>query len=210
MEKKQDDSTTKRFYIIIGTLILLVLILAALLYREMQQTDKTQHALPEKAVSIPDAGRNSPASALTADPFLMMDHFMQQFFKAVNTSPFESSMSGSLESWADFTPAIDLEETDQAYHIRADLPGMEKDQINITVQDRYLTLQGIRKKFQKTEDAQKGYFAQERSYGSFSRSIVLPGPVDETAIKADYQNGVLTITLPKLAQAKTSQKIKIE
>jgi len=110
----------------------------------------------------------------------------------------------------DFTPAVDLEETKDAYIVKSDLPGLEKDKINLTVRENVLTIEGVRETTQKTEDPQGGYYAQERSYGSFARSLSLPGPVDESKIVAEYKNGVLVITLPKVPGQKDVQKVAIQ
>ncbi len=110
----------------------------------------------------------------------------------------------------DFTPAVDLEETPNAYVLKSDLPGLEKDKINLTVKDNVLTIEGVREVTNETQDSNKGYYAQERSYGSFSRSLSLPGPVDESKISAVYTDGVLTITLPKVPGAKGAQKVAIK
>jgi len=68
----------------------------------------------------------------------------------------------------------------------------------------------VREITNETADQKKGYFAQERSYGSFARSLSLPGPVDESRIAAEYKNGVLTITLPKVPRQKNVQKVAIQ
>ena len=73
-----------------------------------------------------------------------------------------------------------------------------------------LTLQGVRETGSETRDEKRGFYSQERSYGSFSRTITLPGPVDEGNIKADYENGVLTVTLPKLGKDPSARKIVIQ
>ena len=78
------------------------------------------------------------------------------------------------------------------------------------MRDNLLTIQGVRKTETQTEDEQGGFYAQERSYGSFSRTITLPGPVDENAIQAEYQNGVLTIQMPKAQGEKETQKVPIQ
>jgi HSP20 family protein len=110
---------------------------------------------------------------------------------------------------SDFSPAIDLQETENAYIVRGDLPGLEKDKINLTVQNGMLTIEGVRQTSSATEDESRGYYAQERSYGSYARTITLPGPVDDSRITADYKDGVLTITLPKAAGGTTAQKVPV-
>ncbi len=110
----------------------------------------------------------------------------------------------------DFTPAVDLEETKDAYIVKSDLPGLEKDKINLTVKENVLTIEGVREVLDQKKDEKSGYYAQERSYGSFSRSLSLPGPVDEAKIVATYANGVLTIKLPKVPGPKDAQKVAIQ
>ena len=94
--------------------------------------------------------------------------------------------------------------------VRSDLPGLEKDKISVTVENNVLTVQGMRQTSSEADDKNRGFYSQERSYGSFSRSFNLPGPVDDSQINADYKNGVLTITLPKIAPAKNAQKVAIQ
>ncbi len=107
----------------------------------------------------------------------------------------------------DSMPLVDLEEKDKAYIVRADIPGLDKDKIDITVRGEILTIQGVRET--TTQNQGGSYYTQERSYGSFSRSMRLPGPVDEANIKAEYQNGVLVITLPKITEQEASKKVAI-
>ncbi|MBU9889794.1 MAG: Hsp20/alpha crystallin family protein, partial [Candidatus Omnitrophica bacterium] len=103
-----------------------------------------------------------------------------------------------------------LEETADAYILRSDLPGLDKDKIGVTVRDNIVTLKGVRETSAESQDEKKGFYSQERSYGSFSRSLNLPGPVDESNISATYKNGVLTVTLPKLVGAKNGQKVPVQ
>jgi HSP20 family protein len=109
-----------------------------------------------------------------------------------------------------FNPAIDMEETSAAYIIRSDIPGLDKDKIDVSVHGSTLTIQGVRETGSEKKDERTGYYSQERSYGSFARSLMLPGPVDDSKITADYKNGVLTITLPKLNPDKGTNKIPIQ
>jgi len=123
--------------------------------------------------------------------YRMFDHFA------------ENAMVGA------YMPSIDMEETEKEYIVHADLPGLEKEKIDITVSGTLLTIRGIRETGSESADDKTGYYSQERSYGSFSRSLTLPGPVDETRVNAAYQNGVLTITLPKAETNQTSSKVPV-
>ena len=107
----------------------------------------------------------------------------------------------------DSMPSVDLEEKNNTYVVRVDIPGLDKDKIELTVRGEILTIQGVRET--SNQEQTGSFYTQERSYGSFSRSLRLPGPVDDTNIKADYQNGVLTITLPKTSDEKASKKISV-
>lgn len=105
-----------------------------------------------------------------------------------------------------FSPSIELQETPKAYIAKVDLPGLEKDKIDVNVSGNTLTIRGERKEEVEKEDARQGIYASERSYGSFYRTLPLPGPVDETKVTADYKDGVLTVTLPKLEGTQSSKK----
>jgi len=105
------------------------------------------------------------------------------------------------------TPAVDATEDDGAYKITAELPVLEEKDVNVTVAGGMLTIKG-EKSYEKDEK-KKDYHMSERAYGSFQRSFTLPDGVDADKIAADLAKGVLTVTLPKIAQAQKQQK-KIE
>lgn len=101
---------------------------------------------------------------------------------------------------ADWVPTVDIEEGEQDYHITAELPGLKKEDVKITVQEGVLTLQGERK--QEKEEQGKRFHRVERSYGAFVRSFALPDAVDEAKVSAEFKDGVLHIRLPKSERAK--------
>lgn len=101
-------------------------------------------------------------------------------------------------------PKIDIEESDKAYVLYADLPGMAKEDIKITLEDGRLSIRGER----KPESENKSYRRTERAYGSFERSFTLPEWIDSDAIAAHYDNGVLKVTVPKSDKV-LAHKIKI-
>lgn len=110
-------------------------------------------------------------------------------------------------SW---TPRVDVVEDEHAYHLHAELPGLDKKDIDVSVENGVLTLSGERK-FEKKEEKDDGYRYYERSYGSFCRSFRLPEHVDPNAIKATHKNGVLELTLPKSEKAKPKQiEVKVQ
>ena len=103
------------------------------------------------------------------------------------------------------TPAVEVTEDDKTYRITAELPGLEQKDIEIVVTGDMLTLKG-EKRYEKEE---KDRHVSERAYGSFQRSFVLPDTIDRDKITADLAKGVLTIALPKAAEAATAEK-KVE
>jgi HSP20 family protein len=105
-------------------------------------------------------------------------------------------------------PAVDVTEDDKAYKITAELPGLEEKDIDIAVAGGMLTIKG-EKSYEKDEK-NKNRHVSERAYGSFQRSFALPDSVDAYKIGADIAKGVLTVTLPKTAQAAKQQKIEVK
>lgn len=95
-----------------------------------------------------------------------------------------------------FEPDIDFTENENEYIVTCDLPGMSKDEISVSVSGNYLTISGTRD-IQKEEAKEKEYYYKERRSGCFKRAVLLPGPVMENEVKADYKNGILTIRIPK-------------
>lgn len=105
-----------------------------------------------------------------------------------------------------WTPRMDLKETDTEFLITMDLPGIEKDQVTISVEDHQLTVRGERKEEKKEE--KENYLRMERSYGSFYRSIPLSTTVKVDAVQAKFKNGVLKIHIPKTEESKP-RKVEI-
>ncbi|MBI5577262.1 MAG: Hsp20/alpha crystallin family protein [Deltaproteobacteria bacterium] len=106
-----------------------------------------------------------------------------------------------------WTPAVDIFETEEAVMVKAEIPGLERDQIAVEVKDGILTLHGERK-FEK-EVKEENYHRIERSYGTFHRSFSLPSSVEQDRISAKFKDGVLEVTLPKKERAKPKQ-IKVD
>lgn len=104
---------------------------------------------------------------------------------------------------ADWAPTVDITEDDSNYLIEAELPGVDKDDVNVSVENEVLTIRGERK-FER-EDAGAKVHRVERSFGSFVRTFRLPEDSDGEAVGAAYKNGVLTVTLPKAEKAKPRQ-----
>jgi HSP20 family protein len=106
----------------------------------------------------------------------------------------------NLTPWA---PAVDIFETEHELVVKADLPDVNPEDLDIRVENNILTIRGERKFENKVN--QENYLRVERAYGSFSRSFSLANSVKSEGIKADYQNGVLTLSIPKREEAKPKQ-----
>ncbi len=104
---------------------------------------------------------------------------------------------------ADWTPTVDISETEAEYAIKAELPEVKREDVKVTVEDGVLTIQGERK--QEKEEKAKKYHRIERSYGRFVRTFTLPDTVDESKVKAEYTDGILHLHLPKSEKAKPKQ-----
>lgn len=143
------------------------------------------------------------------DPFEEMERmqarinrmFRESLGRSMMTQPTFSPFQRSLF----FEPDIDMTETDTHYFIKLDLPGMEKDKINVEVKDHYLTISGERKS-EKEEEKEGVFYRMERSFGSFHRMVPLPENANTEGVTADYVNGVMTITVPKLTQPSSVEK----
>lgn len=127
------------------------------------------------------------------------DALVQQFFR----DPFVGEAwthSGSLAT------AMDVSETDEHVLVRADLPGVSSDALEITFNEGVLTIAGEKRDEQRSE--KEGWRMSERRFGSFKRSFAIQTPIDETKIAAEHKDGVLTVRLPKVAPPK-ARKIEI-
>ena len=101
---------------------------------------------------------------------------------------------------ADWTPSVDISETEGEYQIKAEIPDVKKEDVKITLEDGVLTIQGQRK--QEKEDKGTKYHRIERSYGSFARTFSLPDVIEVEKVKAEFKDGVLHLHLPKSEKAK--------
>jgi HSP20 family protein len=109
---------------------------------------------------------------------------------------------GMLQDWqgaGELMPSIDHTEDAEAFTISVELPGMSEDDVELTLGDNLLTIRGEKKVEEESKD--KDFYRAERRYGSFRRTIPLPGEVDVDRIDARFDKGVLTVTLPKSAAA---------
>ena len=100
-------------------------------------------------------------------------------------------------------PAVDIHEDKDNFVVKAELPGMKKEDIDVSLHDGSLSISGERKSEEKWEEAE--VYRAERFFGRFQRTVALPAPVNASEIKAQYKDGILTVTLPKAEEAKPKQ-----
>lgn len=141
-------------------------------------------------------------------PFEEIERLFEEFWKR----PFSTfgSLLPRLRGETDVVaPAVDIYEEGDDLVLKADLPGLNKEDIEVKVTDEFITISGEKKKEEKVEE--KNYYRYERSYGSFSRTFRLPVEVQTDKAKAKFENGVLEIRIPKTEEAKTKErKLQIE
>lgn len=114
-----------------------------------------------------------------------------------------SELARTSQLLSGWTPAMDVFETKDSFVVRAELPGMKKEDIEVTMHDGCLSISGERKSEEQHKDAE--VYRAERFFGRFQRSVTLPTAVAADKVKAGYKEGILTVTLPKTEEAKPKQ-----
>ena len=122
---------------------------------------------------------------------------------------FFDSMLGAWDNYSSRIPAVDVEETVDAYVIKAEMPGFKEDDVKITVDKHVLHISGSVDETEKENKDGRKYLIKERRHESFERSFSLPDGLDESAISAGFENGILTVTLPKTPEEKP-RKIEVK
>lgn len=144
--------------------------------------------------AVPGPMRSEPLS-----PFLTLHREMNRLFDDVFTGLNGMPALGRAGTgW----PSVEVVETDQGLQVSAELPGLDESDVEVLIEDGVLTLRG--EKRSETNDTARGY--TERSYGRFERTIALPFAVEEDKAHATFRNGVLSVTLPRSAQAPASAR----
>lgn len=175
--------------------------------------------MAEAATKLPVKQSGDKPSAVQAwHPFETLhrevDRLFEDFGRDFWRSPFRRSIFDIEPSWQQdlkfvFAPAVDIVEKDNAYEITADLPGMDEKNIQVQVTNGNLTIKGETK--EEKEEKKKDYYLQERRFGSFERTFGIPEGVDTDKIDASFKKGVLTIAMPKKAEAqKPPKKIEVK
>jgi len=148
-----------------------------------------------------------PFEALKKEVDRLFEDFGDDFWRR----PFRS-LAGLEKDWAKkfvSAPAVDVSETEKAYEITAELPGIDQKNVEVNLANGGITIKGEKK--EESEEKKKDYYVTERRYGSFERYFDLPDGVDADKIEATFKNGVLKVTLPKTAEAqKPAKKVEVK
>ena len=170
--------------------------------------------MPESLSKVPvKTEKSAAASPQVWRPFenlrreidRMFDDFDRGFWRApLGSSLFDIAPFRRAEATFATVPAIDVSETDKAYEIIADLPGLDEKNVEVKVANGVLTIKG--EKQDEKEEKKKDYYMRERSFGSFARSFAVPDSVDADKIEATFKKGVLSLTLPKTQEAQKAEK----
>ena len=169
----------------------------------MADTTKVPVKTEKASASMPQVLR--PFESLRRE----VDRLFEDFAGDMWRSPFSRSFFDIGPVWRPQSaltamPAVNVAETDKAYEITAELPGMDEKNIEVKVADDVLTIKG--EKQEEKEEKEKDYYLSERSFGSFQRSFQVPNGVDTDKIDANFKNGVLTVILPKSTEAQRAEK----
>lgn len=170
--------------------------------------------MAEAATKLPiknQPAAQPPAKVAEWHPFEALRNQVDRLFRDFETGFLRAPLSRDIDAFwrRDFgfpvAPAIDIVEKDGAFEVTAELPGLDPKNIELQLSDGVLTIKG--EKTEEKEEKTKDRFVSERRYGSFRRSLQVPSSVDSDKIEASYKSGILTVTLPKSAEAKKNQKI---
>lgn len=139
------------------------------------------------------------------DPLFPLQKEMNRLFDAFTRGFFDGGPLSEERGWMrDFSPTIDVKDTEKSIVLTAELPGMDEKDVEVSLTKESLVIKGEKKS--DKEEKGKGYFRQERRFGSFQRVMPLPPTVDTGKAEAAFKKGVLTITLPKKPEAQVEVK----
>ena len=177
----------------------------------------------------PGAGRTARSGVMTRRPGYLtspwdlvrsmseeVDRLIEGLSGLRSSSAFGLTSPRSLRAGSDFgvmtpaawAPQVEVLQKPNAVVLRADLPGLKPDEVNVSVDNDTRTISGERKQEQREE--REGYFRSERSYGTFHRAFTLPDAADEDKISASFKDGVLEISIPLAAEKERGRKIKVQ
>jgi HSP20 family protein len=138
------------------------------------------------------------------DPFRELEDVSTRLNRIFGRPLAGSGSGNQMLVMADWEPSVDICETDAAYQIKGEIPGVKKEDVKVTIEDGMLTIQGERK--QEKEEKGKKFHRVECSYGSFMRSFQMPDDADENKVTAEFKDGMINVTLAKSAKAQQKAK----
>ncbi len=202
----------KKYYLFtVAAFLLLFASQPSQVLAEQQNTASQQTVNSTVPVSRPATATQPPAAifgdsdlAASSDPFEEMEKVQQGMNKIFKESM--RRVKNYQQSGKSFEPDADFLEQNGQYVLKVDLPGMQKDQINIEVAENAIALSGERKTERQVKTDKEGSFQFERSSGSFYRRLSLPADADSDKIQAKYENGVLEVSMPKLKSSSPEKK----
>lgn len=148
----------------------------------------------EKKIPVKYEDSQPPMLALQTE----INHLFDDFFRGFGLRHFDDAFGA-------FEPQLDVSETDHALNVTAELPGMDENDIDVSLTGQTLTIRGEKKT--EKEDKGKKYYHLERAYGTFRRQISLPCEVEANKVEATFKKGILAITLPKSVEAQKQRKL---
>ncbi|MDH5748797.1 MAG: Hsp20/alpha crystallin family protein [Rhodospirillales bacterium] len=182
---------------------------------KVKKSKETKDVSPAK-----ESGGTSLAERVVQHPLLSLreevDRLFDDFFSGFSLGPFGRhafdlepfrKIESRLPSFSGFFPRMDVGETDAEYTLTAELPGMDEKDIEITLSNGVVSIEGEKK--EEKEEKKKDYRLMERHYGSISRSYRLPEEVNEDKAEATFEKGILVIKIPKTKSTKKMKKVKI-
>jgi HSP20 family protein len=173
----------------------------------MAEPTKLQVKTEEKKGPLTAVPEWRPFEALRREVDRLFDSFGGGFWPRPFRSAFDIEPFWRREATWSSAPAVDVAESEKGYEITAELPGIDEKNVEVKLVNGTLTIKG--EKREEKEEKNKDYYLNERRFGSFERSFGVPENVDESKIEANFKKGVLTVTLPKKAEAQAPAK-KIE
>jgi HSP20 family protein len=175
--------------------------------RLVGHTDGRTHRIPKDGVACTATCRGfeeDDMSMVRFDPFRELSTMQDRINRIFGDAYTRRYDDGDLTQRGEWLPAVDIyENANQEIVLKAELPGITREDIDLRVENNTLTLRGERKR--DTEVKQEQYHRVERSYGGFTRSFSLPTRIDTEKVRAEFKDGVLSITLPVKAEAKPRQ-----
>jgi len=135
------------------------------------------------------------------NPFRELEDVSNRLNSIFGRMPSSTESGTDMLAMADWTPSVDISETDTAYLIKAEIPEVNKEDVKVILQDGMLTISGERR--HEKEEKSKKFHRIERSYGSFARSFRVPDDADANTVTAQFKDGMLNVTLPKSKKAES-------